>query len=70
MENQESLNLNDLKLMAQIIKIVSNRGAIQPEEMSTVGALYNKLVTFIKAASPEEKTSDDSNESADNTEGQ
>lgn len=70
MENQESLNLNDLKLMAQIIKIVSNRGAIQPEEMSTVGALYNKLVTFIKAASPEEKTSDNSSESADNTEGQ
>lgn len=54
MENQESLNLNDLKLMAQIIKVVSSRGAIQPEEMAAVGILYTKLVNFIKAAAPEE----------------
>lgn len=54
MENQESLNLNDLKLMAQIIKVVSSRGAIQAEEMAAVGILYNKLVNFIKSAEPEE----------------
>lgn len=55
MENQESLNLNDLKLMAQIIKVVSTRGAIQAEEMAAVGILYTKLLSFIKAAQPEEK---------------
>lgn len=54
MENQESLNLNDLKLMAQIIKVVSTRGAIQAEEMAAVGILYTKLLNFIKAAQPEE----------------
>ena len=64
MENQESLNLNDLKMMAQIIKVVSNRGAIQAEEMTAVGALYNKLVSFIKAASPEEKSSEESTQPA------
>ncbi len=62
MENQESLNLNDLKLMAQIIKIVSTRGAIQAEEMTAVGALYNKLVAFIKLNSQEEKSSEEHNE--------
>jgi len=62
MENQESLNLNDLKLMAQIIKIVSTRGAIQAEEMTAVGALYNKLVAFIKLNSQEEKSSEEQNE--------
>jgi hypothetical protein len=54
MENQESLNLNDLKLMAQIIKVVSSRGAIQAEEMAAVGILYTKLLNFIKSAAPEE----------------
>lgn len=54
MENQESLNLNDLKLMAQIIKVVSSRGAIQAEEMAAVGILYTKLLSFIKAAEPAE----------------
>lgn len=49
---QESLTLNDLKLMAQIIKVVSARGAIQADEMSAVGTLYNKLASFIKAAEP------------------
>lgn len=53
MENQD-LNLNDLKLMAQIIKVVSARGAVQADEMQTVGALYNKLTAFIAAASPKE----------------
>ena len=46
MENQESLNLNDLKLMAQIIKVVSTRGAIQAEEMAAVGILYTKLLNI------------------------
>ncbi len=54
MEQQETLNLNDLKLMAQIIKVVSSRGAVQAEEMTAVGNLYNKLVSFIKAATPPE----------------
>jgi len=54
MENQDSLNLNDLKLMAQIIKVVSTRGAIQAEEMAAVGILYTKLLNFIKSAQPEE----------------
>lgn len=52
MEQQETLNLNDLKLMAQIIKVVSSRGAVQAEEMAAVGNLYTKLVSFIKAATP------------------
>lgn len=48
---QSNLNLDDLKVMMQIIKVVSNRGAIQPEEMALVGNLYAKLAAFVKAAS-------------------
>jgi hypothetical protein len=58
MENQDTLGLNDLKLMAQIIKVVSTRGAIQAEEMAAVGILYTKLLNFIQAASPEEASAE------------
>lgn len=51
---EPNLNLDDLKVMMQIIKVVSNRGAIQPEEMALVGNLYAKLAAFVKAAA--EKT--------------
>lgn len=63
MQTQEQLNLNDLKLMAQIIKVVSARGAIQADEMSAVGNLYNKLAAFIEAASPKPEEPTDATES-------
>jgi hypothetical protein len=44
-----SLGVNDLKLMANIIEVVSNRGAIKANEMQAVGVLYNNLMTFLVA---------------------
>ena len=69
MEKQESLNINDLKLMAQLIKVVSTRGAIQAEEMAPVGMLYEKLVSFIKAASPPQEVAETTTEVDTSTEG-
>ena len=43
------LGVNDLKLMANIIEVVSNRGAIKANEMQAVGLLYNNLMTFLVA---------------------
>jgi hypothetical protein len=43
------LGVNDLKLMANIIEVVSNRGAIKANEMQAVGMLYNNLMTFLVA---------------------
>ena len=42
-----TLGVNDLKLMANIIEVVSNRGAIKANEMQAVGMLYNNLMTFL-----------------------
>ena len=44
------LNIQDLKVMLQMIQVVSQRGAVRPDEMQVVGALYNKLFQFLKAA--------------------
>lgn len=44
-----SLGVNDLKLCANIIEVVSSRGAIKANEMAAVGTLYNNLMNFLIA---------------------
>ena len=44
-----ALGVNDLKLMANINEVVSNRGAIKANEMAAVGTLYNNLMSFLIA---------------------
>jgi len=39
----------DLKLMANVLEVVSNRGAIRANEMTAVGNLYNNLMGFLIA---------------------
>ena len=43
------LGVADLKLMANVLEVVSNRGAIRANEMAAVGQLYNTLMTFLIA---------------------
>lgn len=47
-----ALGLADLALMANIIQVTSERGAIKANEMQAVGALYTKLVAFVNANAP------------------
>lgn len=49
-ETQASLQISDLVLVAKVIQASVQRGAIKAEEMSAVGQLYDKLVTFLEAA--------------------
>ena len=41
------LTVNDLGNIKQIIDVASSRGAFKPNEMMTVGQVYNKLETFL-----------------------
>jgi hypothetical protein len=52
-ENPESLGLQDIANMIQLITVVTQRGAIKPAEMSAVGELYDRLVAFIRSAGVE-----------------
>jgi hypothetical protein len=42
-----SLEISDIELMEQIIRICQTRGAFQPTEMTSVGILYNKITTIL-----------------------
>tara|TARA_R110000796_G_scaffold37637_6_gene94871 strand:- start:3006 stop:3305 length:300 start_codon:yes stop_codon:yes gene_type:complete len=60
-EAAPALGVNDLKLMANIIEVVSNRGAIKANEMAACGALYNNLMNFLVANGAVENTQPDEN---------
>lgn len=48
-QEQPSLNLQDLILIAQIIQVSSTRGAFKADELANVGQLYNKLIAFLQS---------------------
>lgn len=45
-----SLQLSDLVLALKLIQAVAQRGAIKANEMSEVGALYDRLHRFLTAS--------------------
>lgn len=57
--SETTLGLTDLALMANIIQITSQRGAIKAEEMETVGTLYKKLAAFVNANTPAAEESEE-----------
>ena len=46
-DNTNKLSVEDLKAVLRLIDVVSKRGAIQPIEMSGVGALYEKIALVV-----------------------
>lgn len=43
------LTVQDLQSLKAIIDVASQRGAFKPNEMMTVGTVYNKLEAFLTA---------------------
>lgn len=64
-EAAPALGVNDLKLMANIIEVVSTRGAIKANEMAACGALYNNLMNFLIANGAVENTQPEMPQAAD-----
>tara|TARA_R110001592_G_scaffold162409_1_gene395602 strand:+ start:2015 stop:2341 length:327 start_codon:yes stop_codon:yes gene_type:complete len=46
-QEPESIGLQDLQLLAQIVDLASQRGAFKGNELTQVGAVYDKLSTFL-----------------------
>lgn len=49
-QQQPTLSLNDLGVLANIINLATTRGAFKANELSSVGAAYDKLNFFLTAA--------------------
>lgn len=55
----ESINLNDLAMLAQVVELASSRGAFRAEELTAVGKLYDKLRGFLTAVQQQQAAQDD-----------
>lgn len=69
-----TLTVQDIALVAEIIKVVSERGAFKAEEMAMVGGLYNRVTAFIQqqqalANAAQQVAEDGSSVSGDHVEG-
>lgn len=60
------LGVQDLLLMLQTIQVVARRGAFRADEMTNVGGLHDRLMTFLEASGAITR-SDTPPEGAENT---
>jgi hypothetical protein len=51
---QAELTVQDLQSLKAIIDVASQRGAFKPNEMMTVGQVYNKLEAFLTAVAAQQ----------------
>jgi len=49
------LTVNDLQALKAIIDVASQRGSFKPNEMVSVGQVYNKLEAFLNAVAAQQK---------------
>ena len=45
-----NLSLQDLLIVVQTLQVVTQRGAIRADEMTNIGGLYDRLVSFLTAS--------------------
>lgn len=43
-----NFTVQDIALMGEIIKVVTARGALKPEELTPIGNLYSKISSFLQ----------------------
>jgi|TARA_B110000977_G_scaffold9400_1_gene12478 hypothetical protein len=69
--NQEApvqeLTINDLGALKSIIDVASQRGAFKPNEMVTIGQVYNKLESFLNAVQAQQQAQPEVEKAAETT---
>jgi hypothetical protein len=59
------LNVQDIVNVVKIIDVVSGRGAVKGEELSSVGTVRDRLVAFVNANSPQPPVEEEVSETVD-----
>lgn len=60
----ESIGLNDLQLLAQIVDLATQRGAFRGNELSQVGGVYDKLSKFLGFVAEQQTQAQEADEEA------
>jgi hypothetical protein len=61
MENNQQITIADLDTIKNIIDLACTRGAFRAGEISQVGAIYDKLATFLTAVIEQAKAQEEAN---------
>jgi hypothetical protein len=70
MENTTQITITDLDTVKNIINLAATRGAFRGEELSQVGAVYDKLAVFLEAVIEQAKAQEAENAEAGETQGE
>ena len=60
-EVPESIGLNDLQLLANIVDLASQRGAFRGNELTQVGAVFDKLAAFLNYVNEAQQAQEEEN---------
>ena len=60
----QSVSLQDLQLLGQIVDLASQRGAFRGNELSQVGAVYDKLTAFLSFVAEQQEANAEEGEGA------
>lgn len=55
---QPELHITDLQNLRAIVEVAAKRGAFAANELTSVGAVFDKLSAFLAAAAPQQPASD------------
>lgn len=61
------VNIGDFGAILQIIDVASTRGAFKGAELSSVGAIRDRVAAFVDFYTPKKEESEDNNESEEAT---
>lgn len=50
---QPELSVNDLQQLRAIVEVAARRGTFQAAELTAVGAVYDRVNTFLNAVAPQ-----------------
>lgn len=53
-EISSDLTVSDLRILNNIIEMVSAKGLIKPSDFTVVGSIYNKITTLLKSISDQQ----------------
>ena len=65
---EPEINLGDFNAVIRIIDVASKRGAFEGAELSSVGAVRDKLASFVEHHTPENETDEATTDGAEVTE--
>ena len=66
-DNQEiNLNVADVALLKQIVEVASQRGAFKADELTQVGAVYDRVTQWLAAVTAEAEPSEESDKGDSN----